>query len=363
MRDFRGQTVTIFPYQYNPVSQTLRVYTDIVVEVTPTGSQGKDAFHRTRDLITIEPEFGNIYERFFLNMPHADKSYPLLDGEEGSMLIIAYDAFVEAMQPLVDWKRTTGRRTEIVSLDDVGTTAAQIKSYVEDYYANNEDFAHLLLVGDGPQIPPMVTSNGDSDNAYGFIEGTNSFNDIFVGRFSAETVAHVETQVQRTIEYERDLDESDTWLNNAMGVARNEGTGSGHYGENDYQHMDFIKDTLLNFTYETVHRNYDGNVPGVPNTTAAQISANIEDGVSAINFCNHGSVTGWSVAGYNINHVNALDNAGRLPYLTNVACVNVLQKPGCVPPMPMANPPAPWPTCLPPLTSPGSPRCAARMRW
>ena len=322
MRDFRGQTVTIFPYQYNPVSQTLRVYTDIVVEVTPTGREGQDALHRTRDIITLEPEFKSIYERFFLNMQSAERGYPLLDGEEGSMLIIAYDDFMDAMQPFVDWKRTTGRQVELVSLDDVGSSSGEIKSYVDDYYADNEDFAYLLLVGDGPQIPVIVTSNGDSDNAYGFIEGTNSFNDIFVGRFSAETVAHVETQVQRTIEYERDLDESDTWLNTAMGVARNEGAGGGHHGEADYVHMDFIKDTLLNFTYDEVHRNYDGNVPGHPNTTAAEISANIEDGVSAINFCNHGSVTGWSVAGYNISHVNNLDNAGRLPYLTNVACVN-----------------------------------------
>ncbi len=319
MRDFRGQTVTIFPYQYNPVSQTLRVYTDIVVKVTSTDSAAKDAFHRTRDIITMEPEFKSIYERFFLNMQHADKSYPLLDGEEGSMLIIAYDDFADAMQPFVDWKRTTGRKTEIMSLSEVGSTSGEIKTFVDTYYEENEDFTYLLLVGDGPQIPVIVTSNGDSDNAYGFIEGDNSYNDIFVGRFSAETVAHVETQVQRTIEYERDLDESDTWLNTALGVARNEGAGNGHHGEADHQHMDFIKDTLLNFTYEQMHQRYDG--PGF-HTSAAEISGVINSGVSAINYCNHGSENGWSVAGYNISHVNNLDNAGRLPYLTNVACLN-----------------------------------------
>ncbi len=319
MRDFRGQTVTIFPFQYNPAEQTLKVYTEIEVEITATGEKGKDPLYRTREEIVLEPEFKQIYNRFFLNMQSAEKSYPLLDGEEGSMLIIAYDDFMDAMQPLVDWKRTTGRRTEIVPLSDIGSSSGDIKSFVDNYYQNNDDFAHLLLVGDGPQIPPMVTSNGDSDNAYGFIEGTNSFNDIFVGRFSAESVAHVETQVQRTIEYERDLNESDTWLNRALGVARNEGAGSGHHGEADHQHMNFIRDTLLNFTYDVVHQRYDGT--GF-STSAAEISADINAGVSAINFCNHGSVTGWSVAGYNISHVNALNNAGRLPYLTNVACVN-----------------------------------------
>ncbi len=321
MRDFRGQTVTVFPFHYNPVSKTLRVYTDIEIEVTSTGRTGEDPLTRTRDVIVVEPEFGRIYERFFLNMEAAERSYPMLEGEEGSLLIICYDPFMDAMKPFVDWKRTIGRKTEIVPKSEAGNTWQQIKSYVADYYDQNEDFAHLLLIGDAQaQIPVAIGhQGGQSDNMYGFLEGHNSFNDIFVGRFSAETVAHVETQVQRMIEYERDIDESDAWLSTGLGIARNEGGGMGHHGEADHQHMDFIRDTLLNYTYDVVHRCYDG--PGF-STSAAIISGHINDGVSAINFCNHGYVTGWSVANYNINHVNALTNVGRLPYITSVACVN-----------------------------------------
>lgn len=323
MRDFRGQTVTIFPYQYNPFTQTLRVYTDIVVEVVSTGKEGLDPKTRTRDYISMVPEFGHIYHRFFLNMSAADKSYQVLEGEEGSLLIIAYDSFMEAMVPFVNWKRQTGRKTVMVSRTEAGNTAAGIKAYVQNYYDENPDFAHLLLVGDAPtQMPVGQASGGQSDNWYGFLEGNNSYNDIFVGRFSAETVAHVETQVQRMIEYERDLDESDTWLAKGMGIARNEGTGSGHNGENDYHHMDFIRDTLLNYTYDEVLKRYDGNVPGVPNTNAAQMSADFNEGIGIVNFCNHGSVTGWSVANYSITHVNQLTNVGMLPFIWSVACVN-----------------------------------------
>lgn len=319
MRDFRGQTVTVFPYQYNPVSQTLRIYTDITLEVTSTGREGIDPIYRKRDEIVIEPEFGNIYNRFFLNIQDASKSYPMLEGEEGSMLIIAYDNFVDAMQPFVNWKRTIGRKTEIVPKSEAGANANAIKAFVADYYEENEDFAYLLLIGDGPQIPPMITSSGHSDNAYGYLVGSNSYNDIFVGRFSAENIAHVETQVQRMIEYERDITEADTWLSYGQGIARNEGAGGGHYGEADHVHMNFIRDTLLNYTYDVVHQRYDG--PGF-STSAALISGDINSGVSVINFCNHGSVTGWSVAGYNIGHVNNLTNVGKLPWIWSVACVN-----------------------------------------
>lgn len=323
MRDFRGQTVTIFPFQYNPVSQTLRVYTDIVVEVTSTNEPGKNALVRKREEVKTEKDFGLIYNRFFLNMEATDKNYQVLEGEEGSLLIIAHDDFLEAMQPFVDWKRTTGRKTVMVPKSEAGNTAAAIKSYVQNYYDENPDFAHLLLVGDGPQIPTMSASGGPSDNAYGFLEGTDSYNEVFVGRFSAETVAHVETQVERMIHYERNLDETDTWLSNGMGIARNEGAGGGHNGgEADYVHMNFIRDTLLNYTYTDVLQRYDGNVPGIPNTNAGIMSADFNEGIGVVNFCNHGSTTGWSVAGYSNSHVNQLTNVNKLPFIWSVACVN-----------------------------------------
>jgi hypothetical protein len=321
LRDFRGQTVTIFPFQYNPVTKLLRVYTDIVIEVSSTGNQGENILNRTKELTSMDKEFRQVYNHFFLNMDYYNNNKYIVD-EEGSLLIITYDAFADAMQPFVDWKRQTGRKTKMVLKSDVGSTAAAIQTYVANYYAQNDDFTHLLLIGDAPQIPTVSTTWGAADNGYAFLVGNDQYNEIFVGRFSAENVAHVETQVQRMIEYERDLNETDTWMKTGMGIAKNEGTGSGHYGENDYVHMDFIRDSLLNFTYDVVYRNYDGNVPGVPNITAAQMSAHFNQGVSITNFCNHGSVTGWSVAGYNISHVNALTNIGRLPFIWSVACVN-----------------------------------------
>lgn len=323
MRDFRGQTISVFPIQYNPVSKTLRVYTDITIEVTSSGKEGVNPLYRERSQISLEPEFGSIYDNFFLNMEKAAKSYPVLEGEEGSLLIICYDDFIDAMQPFVDWKRTIGRKTEIVPLSEAGSNATEVKSFVADYYTNNADFAYLLLIGDGPQIPPVSTSSGASDNAYGYLEGSDNYNEIFVGRFSAENVSHVETQVQRMIEYERDVTEADTWLGLGIGVARNEGAGGGHNGgEADYVHMDYIRDTLMNFTYDDLSRRYDGGVPGVPNATAADISGDINDGASVINYCNHGSTTGWSVANYNSSHVDNLTNVGKLPFIWAVACVN-----------------------------------------
>ncbi len=322
MRDVRGQTVTIFPFQYNAVTKTLRVYYDIELEIYSTGNIGKNTLSRRDNVVKIDPEFNHIYNRMFLNNKSFDKSFTIIE-EEGSMLIICFDDYMNAMKPFVDWKRTIGRKTTIVPKSTAGTTAAAIKTFVTNYYNENDDFTYLLIVGDAPQIPTNSTSWGHSDNAYGFIVGADQYNEIIVGRFSAESVAQVQTQVQRMIHYERDITAADTWLNVGMGVARNEGAGNGHNGgEADYVHADFIRDTLLNYTYSAVHREYDGNVPGLPNTTASSISSKINSGVSIINYINHGSDTGWSVADYNSSHVNALTNIGKLPFIWAVACVN-----------------------------------------
>ena len=322
LRNFRGQALTLMPFVYNPVTKTLRVYYDITVEIYRNGSGGANQFTRNRAL-TEDAEFEHIYASHFVNFKQVRQRYPILQ-ENGKLLIISHGPYMEAMQPFVAWKKTIGRPTEMVNVSTIGSTPEAIKTFVQNYY-NTNGLTHLLLVGDHQHVPSYnnTTAGGYSDNYFGYLVGNDSYNELFVGRFSAESPAHVETMVAKVITYERDLNQDATWLNIGVGVARNEGAGNGHNGgEADYIHMDFIRDTLLNFTYQTVYREYDGGVPGLPNTTAAQISSRINAGTSIINYCNHGSQNSWSVAGYSTSHVEALNNTDRWPIVWAVACDN-----------------------------------------
>ena len=40
LRDHRGQTIVFSPFQYNPISKTLKVYTSIIIEVYEDGNNG-----------------------------------------------------------------------------------------------------------------------------------------------------------------------------------------------------------------------------------------------------------------------------------------------------------------------------------
>ena len=98
------------------------------------------------------------------------------------MLIISDGAFMDEMQPLVDWKNRKGIPTEMVNVSSIGSSSSAIESYVDDYY-HNQGLTYLLLVGDIAQIPSPTVSGSASDPSYGFIDGNDFYTEIFVGRF------------------------------------------------------------------------------------------------------------------------------------------------------------------------------------
>ncbi len=323
LRNFRGQALTVMPFSYNPVNRTLRVFHELKVEIYKNGTGGANTLSRSATNSKEDFEFEHLYQNHFINYANVHGRYPVLQ-EQGPMLVIAAEQFMNDMQPFIEWKKTIGRPIEMVNVSTIGTTPTAIKDYVQNYY-NTKGLTHLLIVGDHQHVPSYnnTASGGYSDNYYGYLAGNDSYNEVFVGRFSVETAAHVQTMVQRVITYERDLDQTATWLGIGTGIARNEGAGGGHNGgEADYVHMDYIRDSLLHYTYSTVHREYDGSVPGLPNTNATQISARINEGTSIINYCNHGSQNSWSVGGYSSSHVDNLSNTDRWPIIWAVACDN-----------------------------------------
>lgn len=323
LRDFRGQNMVVFPFSYNPVTHTLRVCYNMTVEMFSDGIDDQNTIERQSKGISMDAEMKAMYANHFVNYESALSRYTPVD-ETGHLLIICHDAFMQAMQPFVAWKKQIGRPTTMVGTSTAGTTYTAIKNYIQSQYNANNQLTHVLLVGDVAQIPGNPYSagsyGGKSDNMYGQIVGNDLYNDLIIGRFSAENAAQVTTQVNKVIHYERDITANDTWLRVGQGVSKNEGAGSGHFGESDYQHIDNIRNDLLAYNYITVHRDYQ-SVSGVT-SSAAIISQHINEGLSIINYCNHGSETSWGVFGYSNSHVNALTNDNKLPIIWSVACLN-----------------------------------------
>ena len=322
MRDFRGQNMVVYPFAYNAVTHTLRVYYNMTVELFSDGIDNENIIDRRSNAMRLDPEIEAMYANHFINYSESLTKYtPVV--ETGELLIICHDAFMSAMQPFVNWKKQIGRPTTMVGTSTTGTNDTSIKTYIQNQYDANSNLTHVLLVGDVAQIPGHNYSSGSyggkSDNWYGQVAGNDYYNDIIVGRFSAENTDHVTTQVNKVIHYERDINASDTWLSTGTGVATVAGSG-GHFGEDDWQHIDNIRNDLLGYNYTEVFRDYPSG--GGANSNSATLTQHINNGVSIINYCNHGSETSWGVFNYSNSNVNALINDQKLPIVWSVACLN-----------------------------------------
>lgn len=310
IRDFNAQALWVYPFQYNPVTNVLRVYESMDIEVVFSNKINVPSI--------VDSEFESIYKNLFVNYAQVENSISATSN--GNMLIISHADYMDAMQPFMDWKTQKGISNEIVDIASIGGEAA-LKTYVENYYIEN-GLTYLLFVGDHQHVPAYNHSSGYSDNYYGYIEGDDSYPEVFVGRFSSESVEDVNVQVDRVMQYEMNPVVSDNYAI-GIGVASSEGPGDD--GEYDFEHMRNIRDTLLGYTYEAVYEMYDGSQGGEDadgNPSASDVHALVEQGLGIINYTGHGSNNSCSSSGYNSTFVNTLTNMDVHPFFWSVACVN-----------------------------------------
>ena len=73
IRDFRGQNVMVYPYAYNPVTKTLRVYTYLRIESKKISDDGiNPKVNRKRNNV-VDSEINASYKRRFINYPTKER--------------------------------------------------------------------------------------------------------------------------------------------------------------------------------------------------------------------------------------------------------------------------------------------------
>jgi hypothetical protein len=299
LRDHRGVVVSLHPFQYNPVRRVLRVYTEMMVEIAATGDGRMNRLeHRPR---VLSRAFHQLYERHFINY-RLDGRYPPLD-EEGGMLIICHDPWIDDVMPLVEHKNSVGIATTIVGVSEIGNDANLIRAYIQAVY-DSTDLAFVLLVGDVAQVATPYVAFGPADPVYAKVAGADDYPDIMVGRFSAATPQDVQTQVQRSIEYENMPATEQDWFWRGTGVS------------SDGAYMDTVRQKLLDHGYTEVDQIYD------PDATPQMVIDALNAGRGIVNYYGHASAVNWYTGSFGIEHIGMLTNEGMLPFVLTVACSN-----------------------------------------
>ncbi len=309
LRDLRGVVVTVHPFQYNPVQRKLRVVDSVTIEVAKVGIGTVNVLSQVPTGTSLA--FHQLNQHHFINHGVQGRYAPLF--EDGDMLIIAHDAWLPNVQPLVDHKNSIGIHTTAVGVSSIGNNAGAIKSHLQSAY-DNGNLAFVLLVGDAAQVATPYASGGASDPSYAKLAGGDSYPDVLVGRFSAETAAHVDTQVQRTIDYEQGQATEQPWFKKGVGIGSTEGPGDDN--ELDFQHIANIRTDLINYGYTQVDEIYD------PGASAGAVAAALNEGRGIVNYTGHGSMGSWVTANFSNANVNNLTNTGKLPFINSVACNN-----------------------------------------
>ncbi|MBE0639106.1 MAG: hypothetical protein IH598_11350 [Bacteroidales bacterium] len=308
IKDARGVTVYVYPFQYNAVQQSLRVFTRVTVEFSEDDTEPVNPLKQPSG--KFFPEMEALYHSVFLNY---ENTTDLAVGEAGDILVITTARDESAIQPYIDWKKQKGHGIT----KEVVATGTNVKSLIQSKYNQNNSILYVQLVGDWADIKCDLGggANAPMDPMLGCVVGTDNFPDIAIGRFSANNATQVTVQVNKTINYEKLP--SGTWYPKAISVASDEGAGIGDDGEIDYVHTNVIYNNKLDpFTYDGHSTAYE------PSATALQVKNYIEAGASIINYCGHGSMNSWGTTGFSNTHVNQLTNGAKLPYIFSVACVN-----------------------------------------
>ena len=262
-------------------------------------------------------------------------------------LIVANSMFRGQLDEFVNWKRRKGFITDIVYTDEaaVGTTTESIQTYLQSQYTNATTASpaptYVLLVGDVAQLPTFnaqVTSPSTghvTDLYYMTWTSGDHIPDCHYGRFSAQNVAQLTPQVQKTLMYEQYTFADPSFLDRAVMVAGVDGGNSGDYG---YTHADPAMDYAVTNYVNGAHgfanvyyfKNNTSITPtGVTNVTvsssasgnAATVRAYYNLGAGFINYSAHGGSTGWGTPNFGNSHVNQMTNTQKFGLMIGNCCL------------------------------------------
>jgi hypothetical protein len=306
MRSVRIGLISASPMEYNPVTNVIRVCTDMTVRVSYLHPDWD--LTRAKERQYYSPVFEPIYDMISNYEPMtADKDpiteYPI------KYVIVSDRMFESQLQPFIEWKTEKGFVVETYYTDSIGTSNTVIKTFLQNLYqaATPEDPApsYVLLVGDAQQIQPFAGSAGDHITDLRFCEFTgDNFPEIMYGRFSAQNPTQLQPQIDKTLEYEQYQMPDPSYLGEVTLIAGVDGTYASTYGNGQINYGTTYYFNAEHGIYSNTWLYPASDGSGV-NT---QVIQTINDGLSLANYTAHCGHDSWSDPYINTGNVQNFTN-------------------------------------------------------
>ena len=319
LRGTRLGRLNISPVQYNPVTNTIRVYDNLVIDVTFAGADVSLTKAEKRRFDS--PYFRTVYNRL-INYQQADNLRDTLSKYPIKYVIVSPQMFHDALQPFISWKKKKGFTVVEAYTNDpaVGTTTTSIKNYLQGLYTSATPFnpapSFVLFVGDVAQIPAFPCLEGHVTDLYYCEYSGDYLPEVYYGRFSATTVAQLQPQIDKTLEYEQYLMPDPSFLDEDVMVAGADANNQMTYGNGQ---INYGTSYYFNEAHGLTSHTYLQPEPAGADYSQ-QIQTNVSNGVCYANYTAHGSPSGWADPSFTISDISALQNAHKYPLMVGNCC-------------------------------------------
>ncbi|MCK4305477.1 MAG: hypothetical protein KAY24_14665, partial [Candidatus Eisenbacteria sp.] len=215
MRGVDVSILAITPFQYNPVTRELIVYTHLEIRIDFEGGNGYFGEDRLRS-IHWEPILRN-HLLNYSSLPTIDSSAPRGDRDCYEYIIVTPDHpdFIAWADTLKAWRKLQGISTETYTTTDIGGTGPYtIWAWFRDIYATwDPPPVAFTILGDEPNTGDgrdtgvhafMWAGYCVSDNRYADAEPVpDELPDMAHGRICARDAGELETMIGKMLTYER----------------------------------------------------------------------------------------------------------------------------------------------------------------
>ncbi|MDL2262121.1 C25 family cysteine peptidase, partial [Bacteroidales bacterium OttesenSCG-928-I21] len=320
LRGVQIAQLLISPFSYDVESNTLDIISEVEVEIVFKGGDIAETQKMKQD--KYSPAFDKIYKKLWnyrqSNTKDELSQYPI------KYVIISNRMFEETLQPFIEWKTKKGFNVVTAYTDEIGTTTANIKSYMQNLYdagtTNDPAPSYLLIVGDVAQVATTQITGSDqhpSDMYYcEFDGGSDYIPEMFFGRFSATTVEQLEPQIEKTLMYEQYTFPDPTFLENAVLVGGNDSYWATTHANGQ---MNYFNSLYLNTEHGVNTTKY---LHPASNSQRNAIISSINTGASIVNYTAHCGEDGWAGPNFVVSDVPNLTNNDKYFFSIGNCCLS-----------------------------------------
>ena len=255
MRDIEVGQITFIPFEYNAHEKQLTIYDDVNISVIESGEREDVANFPLKRSYLFEP----FYEDLILDYE------PLSTREEYQPATIMYVCGGASLshpfvQDLIEWRRLQGYIVYAVSTSETGgSSASAVENYLEDVFNTWETPPEIVgLIGDTGGtygIGYHTYDGGATDVDYSYLSGNDFLPEVFIGRISVNSSSDISNVINKTLTYEKALNQESWWYERAALVGDPSSSGV-----STITTMQYVQNIMENFGVDDIRTNYsNGN--------------------------------------------------------------------------------------------------------